>query len=170
MLIRPAICGAALLLASCGPTPYAPAQAPSETGYSSNRLSETRYFVKYEGDARTPRQRVETYLLYRAAEVASESGHPYFQIIDRDTAHDETVRRYLTPEGFYGFGPRLGFGGVFPYYSSFDRFGPTVTVSRTYRATAEIEVLGARPSIGDNVFATASVLETLRPEIVPPEA
>ena len=57
--------------------------------------------ISYNGDTLTPRETVETYLLYRAAEATLERGFDYFVIVAHDV--DETTRFEST-----GVRPRLG--------------------------------------------------------------
>ena len=70
-----------LLLAGCAvPTPYQP--ATKGYGYSEQQLESNRYRVTFSGNSVTPRDTVQNYLLYRAAEVTRESGHDYFTVVD----------------------------------------------------------------------------------------
>ena len=102
-LIRAAGATALLaLVAACGPAEYQRAAEPGDVGYRTTQLAEDRFLVSFQGDPATSRQTVETYLLYRAAEVADRQGHPYFVIVNRETDRDVDVRSYYTAPGFYG--------------------------------------------------------------------
>ena len=57
-------------------------------GYSEQRLAPDRYIVKFHGNELTSRDRVEGYLLYRAAEVTTQNGYDWFTVVDRRTEHD----------------------------------------------------------------------------------
>ena len=60
---------AALALAACATaTPYQPLRG-SGGGFTEQRLQPDRYRVAFVGNDYTSRQRVENYLLYRAAEL-----------------------------------------------------------------------------------------------------
>lgn len=161
-------CGLAILLVACtDPTPYAP--AVERDGYSDQAIEENRYRVSFKGNTRTPRETVETYLLYRAAEVTVDSGHDWFKIADQDT---EAITR------FRGFSSGIGIGGFGPYFyrSSFSRgfFGSVGTsnlrpVSR-YEAFANILVFrGEKPDEDGEAYDARSVIQTLGPDIILPE-
>jgi len=101
---------AALVLAGCiGPTPYRPADG--DTGYRDTRIEDNRFRVSFRANSATDRERVEAYLLYRAAEVTRHHGYDWFRIVERSRA-DETER--VAPRLNYS----LRFG--YPYY----RWGP----------------------------------------------
>ena len=162
----------ALLTASCGPTPYAPAAAPGGTGYDTTQLSQDRFLVSFEGNAATSRQRVETYMLFRAAEVAAQTGHSHFAIVRQDTERDVDVNVYAASPGLYGYGSRFGTrrGFGFPYYTSIGYgLGPTVTTTDSYETFATVQMLDARPPDRTDVFETRDVLATLGPVVRRPE-
>jgi hypothetical protein len=75
-------------LSACAtPTPYAPA-APTRSatnGYSEQRIEPARWRVNFSGNSLTSRETVETYLLYRAAELTLQQGHDWFSVVTRDT-------------------------------------------------------------------------------------
>ena len=73
----------ALGLAGCEttPTPYQPLGAPGATvagGFTDQRLDETHFRVTFKGNDLTSRERVQTYLLYRAAELTAGQGFDWF--------------------------------------------------------------------------------------------
>ena len=68
--------------ASATPTPYQPAQAGGY-GYSDQQIEANRYRVSFAGNSVTPRETVENYLLYRAAELTLQTGHDYFTLVDQ---------------------------------------------------------------------------------------
>ena len=66
----PMLVAAALLSSACmTTTPYQPLKGGE--GYSEQRIESNRYTVRFFGNAQTPRQTVENYLLYRAAELSA---------------------------------------------------------------------------------------------------
>jgi hypothetical protein len=170
-LIRAAGATALLaLVAACGPAEYQRAAEPGDVGYRTTQLAEDRFLVSFQGDPATSRQTVETYLLYRAAEVADRQGHPYFVIVNRETDRDVDVRSYYTAPGFYGYGPGLGIGSryAFPYYGTWPPVsGPQPRTVDTYEASATVEMLESRPADRQGVFETEQVLTTLRDEVAP---
>ena len=97
-----ALVGLGLALAACTTaTPYQPdipGQAVSG-GYSEEQLADNRWRVNFAGNTLTSRDRVEGYLLYRAAELTLQNGYDSFVIIDRLTERD--VRTYVEPDPFY---------------------------------------------------------------------
>ena len=77
----------ALALTACATaTPYQPIK--NGVGYAEQRLESNRYKVTFAGNSSTPRQTVENYLLYRAAEVTLNNGYDWFLIADRQTRAD----------------------------------------------------------------------------------
>jgi len=127
---------AGLVLTACAePTAYMPIDAKGR-GYADASVEENRYRVSFSGNTVTSRDVVETYLLYRAAEVTLEKGFEHFVIADQDTEKDTTYYSSFSRFG-HGFGGR--------YYSSFNRFGvgadfSTLRPRNRYTAYANIVV------------------------------
>jgi hypothetical protein len=94
---------AALMAGACAtPTPYQPIGARgtgASGGFSDVRVAADRYRVTFAGNSMTSRERVETYLLYRAAELTRERGYDGFTIVDRATDRDVETRVYQDPFG-----------------------------------------------------------------------
>jgi hypothetical protein len=152
-------------LACCmGPTPYAP--AVDGLGYANAPIEANRYRVSFAGNSRTTLDTVETYLLYRAAEVTLSSGRDWFRVADRDTAADTSYRAYSAGLGswrpfFYGPGFAPGFVDATTTIRPITRYG----------AYANILVFTGEKPVGDpHAYDARSVLETLGPRIVRPEA
>ncbi|WP_370089183.1 hypothetical protein [Ekhidna sp.] len=70
-----------LAIASCA-TPYKGNNLLG--GYSSTRLSENEFIVRFSGNGFTSSERSTDFALLRCAEVAQENGFPFFSIIDSD--------------------------------------------------------------------------------------
>jgi len=116
----------ALGLAACSisPTPY---QAIGEDGgYTDQQLESDRYRVKFEGNSATPRETVEDYALYRAAELTLQTGNDYFKVVSKEVEPVIGSVRGVTPgfgigvgggSGDFGIGVSTGFGGGRPDYS-----------------------------------------------------
>ncbi|HEU0044857.1 CC0125/CC1285 family lipoprotein [Sphingomonas sp.] len=182
---------AALLLGACvSETTYRPAtgQGFSRTGFSDRQVEQNRFLVTFAGNSSTPRDTVERYLLFRAAELTLQNGGDYFVMVNRDT--DTQSRTYATPGfnsgfGYGGFGGYWGpswryYGGGFGYgrgfgwspwygggFGAFNDFD-IQTVQR-YEATAEI-VVGRGPIPRDNLraFNAREVVDRIGPTVVLP--
>ncbi|MET3494698.1 CC0125/CC1285 family lipoprotein [Variovorax boronicumulans] len=77
------LAAAASLAACVSPTSYRPAGAEGNIfGYTSSKLSDQVYRVRFQGSGRTPYRWIDAFLLYRSAEVAKDAGAPAFKIIE----------------------------------------------------------------------------------------
>ena len=106
----------ALLGACATATTYKP-QVNSDGGYDDQQIENNRWAVSFVGNSLTDRQTVETYLLYRSAELTQQNGFDNFQIVSRET---DAKSRFLSTGfsspfyyNFYGFGGHSGFGTGF---------------------------------------------------------
>lgn len=163
-LLAPALIAAALLAACAQPTPYAP--AVDGKGYKEQQLESDRYRVLFRGNSSTPRETVENYLLYRAAEVTLESGNDRFRIVKQEI-ESETVYR-TTLSGFNNF----GFSRFNYYYQPFfaDVATGTSRPITSYEALANIIVIsGEENQDDDQTYDARDVIEKLGPTIVRPE-
>ena len=166
--------GAAVTLAACGgPTLYQSA-APGAYGYDEQAIESDRFLVSFNGNSLTDRETVETFLLYRAAELTRERGYDHFIIVRRDT---EAERRFVGGDPFasrysgFGFHYRY-FHPAHGWYGWRDPVWNDVNVREVsrYEAQAEI-VLGRGPAPDDpSAFDAAEVLENLGPQVVRPDA
>ncbi len=152
-LILAAGMAAALALAGCETaTPYQPLNLPGSSasgGYSDIRLEPNRFRVTFRGNSLTSRETVETYLLYRAAELTLQNGYDWFEIADRAT--ETNTRTYANPTGpafVYGgyWGPRwrLYRRGAWGYWDPFFDGPIDYTTVTQYETSAEI-VMGQGP-------------------------
>ncbi|MGF1525231.1 MAG: hypothetical protein ACFCBW_00300 [Candidatus Competibacterales bacterium] len=99
------------------PTPYQPA-APD--GYRQQQIEVDRFRVTFSGNAATPRETVENYLLYRCAELTLERGYDHFLLAEQNVAANTRYYRTFTGYpgfgyyryGLYGYPYGVGFGGV----------------------------------------------------------
>ncbi len=173
---------ATLALGACATaTPYQPAGFEGQRGgYVEQRLEQDRFRVGFAGNSLTSRDTVETYLLYRAAEVTVQSGYDWFSMAGRATDRDTRFVGTADP-----FGPRYGYwgpswryyrGGAWgpwgpwrdPFYSS--RRDLDVRQYDRYEATAEILLgRGAKPAGDPAAFDAREVLANLGPRIRTPE-
>jgi hypothetical protein len=94
---------AAAALGCTTATPYQPYRAETaggvHGGYSEQQLAPDRYLVRFHGNELTSRDRVEGYMLYRAAELTVQRGYDWFLTVDRHIEHD--TRTYVQPDPFY---------------------------------------------------------------------
>lgn len=74
-----------VLLAGCATqTPYKPAEARGEEGYTETRLGKNRFRVNFVGNSITPAETVKDYALLRVAELTLQEGYSWFRIAERD--------------------------------------------------------------------------------------
>jgi len=176
---------AAATLSSCStPTPYQPNIAGQRVagGYSEERLAGDRYRVDFSGNSLTSRDRVEGYLLYRAAELALGDGYDWFLIVDRLTERETAT--YALPDPFYrpwygnGYGywrpwwrysRRGAWGNWYPGAGPF--WGDSVDLRTVERFEAHAEIVlrrGPVPAGEDRAFDARRVMQDLGPTIERP--
>jgi len=156
----------ALALTACATaTPYQPIK--NGVGYAEQRLESNRYKVTFAGNSSTPRQTVENYLLYRAAEVTLQNGYDYFVQADANTDAQTTYSQTFSG-GFGGFG---GYGGYWsPFYGPGFGLGVSNAIPRTeYEAQASILVFkGPKPADNYKAFDAREVKANLESLIARP--
>jgi hypothetical protein len=188
----------AVLGACATATPYQ-AAAGSERGYSEQRIEANRYSVEFAGNSLTDRKTVETYLLFRAAELTRESGYDHFRVATRDTEAKSRVVPIGGPSYspfYHGFacdyrfyGPHASYfrdpyrrayvhpayahpryASRFSYHDPFWNGPPEYREITNYIASAEIIMgKGAKPEDAA-YFDAGQVMFNLGPSIVRPEA
>ena len=181
-----ALCMTLLLFACATATPYQP-QIPGQRvsgGYSETRLDDTRYRVQFAGNTLTSRETVESYLLYRAAELTVQSGYDWFEITDHTTETDRQtyVERYPRYDPWYGssyvnWRPHWRYyrSGVWSTWHPYGRdpfwaYDTNVRTVERFEAEAEIVMhRGALPEDESRAFDARKVLEDLGPSIKRPE-
>ncbi|MEH6808490.1 MAG: hypothetical protein V7651_06530 [Hyphomonas oceanitis] len=183
----------AMLVACTTATPYQ-AALDTQRGYSEQQIESNRFQVQFSGNSLTDRKTVETYMLYRAAELTKQNGFDHFRVVQRATDADSRV----VPTGtgyspFYSnfyldysyYGPRAGYfydpyrRWAYPrsfYASRFGYYDPFWDGPQEYRevtkyvASAEI-VMGKGPKPDDPAFFDADqVIFNLGTQIQRPEA
>ncbi|MAP94884.1 MAG: hypothetical protein CMK07_08035 [Ponticaulis sp.] len=167
------IAGAALLSACASSTGYAPAGYDSSYGFSERPIEQNRWQVSFSGNSLTDLDTVQTYLLYRAAELTTQQGFDYFVMVDRNVDEDTRFRStgygHASPFYYQVYHPRFGwryYRDPFydPFYNDFDMREVT-----RYRAMAEI-VMGTGPKPADpKAYAARDVMMNLGPQIQRPE-
>lgn len=156
---------ALLALAGCvTATPYQPAAGYGD-GYAEQKLEDNRYKVTFAGNSSTPRQTVENYLLYRAAEITLQNGYDYFLMVDKDTEADTRYNQTYT-----GFGYGYGWYHWYPR-SAIGVSGGTSNPVTEYEAQANILVFkGEKPADNPAAFDARQIKTHLEASIVRPEA
>ncbi len=170
VLLAVSIAAASLGLAACesGPTPYQ-ASTKWEGGYSESKIEETRYRISFKGNSLTERERVETYMLYRAAELTLQQGYDYFTIVSRDTDKDRRIRSspgYVdTRLSYMYYVPRHGWVAAWePYWATPSHYEE---ITR-YEATAEIVLGKGQKGSDPNAFDARDVSKNLAGQIQRP--
>lgn len=182
-----AAAAATLALGACETTtPYQPLQKGTAVsgGYTDRALEPNRWQVSFSGNSLTDRRTVETYLLYRAAELTVAQGYDWFAIVDRHT--DRDTRVYADPYwdswgGYWGpswrlYGGRYGWsrwgdwGGWGPGWGGFGGSAFDYHEVTRYEATAEIFMgRGPKPADDRRAFQARPLLDRLGPTIVRPK-
>lgn len=150
----------ALVITACvGPTPYQPRDRGY--GYAEQKLESNRFRVSFSGNSATPRETVENYLLYRAAELTLAQGFDYFVLAAKDT--DTDVRYQQTVSGFPGFG--------YYYWYPFTSVGVSSITSETrYAAQADVVMFkGEKRSEDTRAFNAAELKANLDAAIIRPQ-
>ncbi len=186
--ILAAIAAVALMggLEACGTaTPYQPrVEGAHEGGYSEERLAPDRWRVLFSGNTLTSRETVESYLLYRAAELTVQQGADWFETKEART--ETRTHAYLQQDPYYGegFGAAYGWGWR-PNWRAYrpDRGWREVDPAKDdmfwtdpaelkevtrYVASVQI-VIGKSPMpAGQRVFDARMVMQSLGPGIARP--
>lgn len=171
----------AALTACASPTAYQPNVSGHAYagGYSEIRVEPNRWRVTFSGNSLTSRETVETYLLYRSAELTAQQGYDWLSIVDRNTQNNGYA--YVESYGPYvGWRPtwrvhrrgfhRRSFNPFFDEPFFFPDEFDVRTVDR-YAATAEIVMgRGAKPAGDAHAFDARQVMANLQPRIRYPGA
>jgi hypothetical protein len=178
--------GLSLGVAACETaTPYQPLERGSRIagGFTDERLDADHFRVSFKGNTLTSRRTVETYLLYRAAELTLGQGYDWFETVDHHTDRDQ--RTYIDPDPFYGpgyawgyfrpywsyYSPAYGWRGWGPFWG--DPFWGDTAVVQTvqqFEATAVIALHhGPKPPGLARALDARQVIENLGPQIQRPK-
>ncbi|MEM6415780.1 MAG: hypothetical protein AAF720_14110 [Pseudomonadota bacterium] len=168
-----------LFIAGCATsTPYVAASKGNGYGFSEQRIESNRYRIMFRGNSSTTRETVETFLLYRAAELTLINGFDHFVVIENDTEVRSNYSTTATNPAFFGqpaFFGRYGFGYgryAFPYYAygfgwggpAFDTYTREIT---RYSAVAYVTMhKGPKPENNVQAFNAREVTENLGPVVL----
>jgi hypothetical protein len=164
-----AACLAALSACAATPTPYQP-YVKSDGGFTETQIETNRVRLTFKGNSLTDRETVETYMLYRAAEVTLANNFDYFVVADRATdAKSRTYGNYYGDPYFDSFPLRYRYYDPF-WGSAWSRSFDTTTVTN-YEASGEIAMFkGAKPSDKPEAFDARDVVKNLALKVKRPVA
>jgi len=162
--------------------PYIPEGGPgTHGGYSEEQLTPDDFIVRFHGNELTSRERVEGYLLYRAAELTLQHGYDWFHPVTSHMEHEVSTYTTTSYQPYYGYPywrPYWGYynGGMgWNYWDPWmggPFWGDSVDVHtvEAFEATAEISmhkgpILASEPKAMD----ARSVLAKLGPTIELPK-
>lgn len=153
---------------AASPTPYQPVN--DEGGYTEQQLDDTTWRVQFTGNADTPRQTVENYILYRSAEITLAGGYEKFAVINQEV---ERTVRYRGYGGSPFTGPAWPYWRARPYrypywagYSSPTDFRPI----DNYAAYATIRPFTGSSPVQDAVaYDAREVIKNLAPTVTLPQ-
>jgi len=182
----------AALVGGCATsTPYQPYRPEFmggvHGGFSDEQLSADHFRVRFHGNEFTSRERVEGYLLYRAAELTLRNGFDWFRIADRHLDHEvRTIERLPIAPGVPWYG--RGFEDWRPHWRYYDRatgwriwhpeqggrfWADQMDVSTVESFEAEADVMmgrGAPLPSEPGTYDARRVIANLGPSIVLPPA
>jgi len=154
------------VVAACAyPTPYQPATTEKGEGYTTQRIEQNRFRISFRGNSVTSRQTVDTYMLFRCAEVTLQNGGDYFLIVNKDVDKNTGYESYgddLAWGWGGGWGWRRGWGGG-GWGGGWDYTRPI----NTYDAIADIVALrGPKPANNPYAYDAHEVANAIGPTVV----
>lgn len=156
-----------LWLGACAvPTPYQPRDGGY--GYAEQQVDGRTWRVEFVGNSATPRQTVEDYLLYRAAEIMLFGGYDRFVVLDKEIEARTSYSGYPADFGWHGsvfhgsgFHRHHGVGFGVQTLDPVVRYAGFATV-RTYDGEAR--------SAETPVYDAQEVVNTIGPRVRLPDA
>jgi hypothetical protein len=149
---------AARVAACATPALYQPMRG-DDVGYGEQRLEDNRYRVWFAGNSATPRETVENYVLYRAAELTLEKGYDHFVLSDRTTEGEGRDSRVSFGIGGFRFG---GSGGISIGVGT----GIGVGDPKYFGQADVVLMKGPKPADNANAFDARQIKAGLEPSIV----
>jgi hypothetical protein len=163
-LARRALLCTLLVLGGCaapGPSAYGPLLG--RFGYEQKKLDDATWRVAFTANRFTPRDRAESYALYRAAELALANGFSRFAVMDRnfDRHTERTYADRAFPPGFESPESRVSGSGHPDRFESsrlvVNEWLSAVLVVHPYRDKA--------PAGAIRVYDARAELDRLRPSL-----
>ena len=128
-------------------------------GYSDLLLDSNTFRVSFRGNGYTSSDTVETYLLYRCAELTVQRGFDYFVIVD---TKGETKQSFYTSPGSYS--SSTSFSGNTAYTSGTYSPGTTIPIHK-HRATVIMKVFkGSKPDL-PGAYTAKELMDNLRAQV-----
>ena len=157
------------LLSACAiETPYQPID--DGYGYGEQQIEENRYRVTFSGNPSTPRDKVQNYLLYRAAELTVQKGFDYFTVVDQDV---ERSTRYYS----HGYVDDFGYSGHYRRWHGHRRYyRPSYYSANAYPVSEYMSIAdivmaeGEKPKDDASAYDALDVLQRLQPLILRQDA
>jgi hypothetical protein len=150
------------LLVGCA-TPYQPRGLAG--GFSEIQLDQNTVRVFFRGNAKTPPDTIETYTLYRCAEVTLEKGFDYFIIVESgmDVQHGAIVSpgSYQSTTNVTSMSPGYATGTTTGTYTP-----SVVTPFRKFGSATTIKLFrGEKPANLTNAYSAQELKTYLEPNI-----
>ena len=142
-------------LAACATaTPYKPVDKDG-FGYFEQKLETNRYRVTFTGNSKTPRQTVEDYVLYRAAELTLANEMDFFVLSDRTTNAERRENGGVNVGvGGFSFGSHSGVSIGLGTFTGSDK--------TAYQGTVEVQMRkGRKPGDNPDAFDAHEVIANL---------
>jgi hypothetical protein len=139
-------------------------------GYAEETVSDDIFIVTFDANGETPTETVESYALYRAAEIAEARAAARFVLLDRILVRDQQVWR---DSGLYGAAP-YSLTRRSRVYGPLYRPYPVYTSTTSYRAVVKVLLLpegAAAPEdlpLGAVTMDTSEVISALGPKVARP--
>jgi hypothetical protein len=152
----------AVVAACATPTPYRQAAGPYDDGYTTQQIESNRFRISFKGNSLTARQTVDTYMLYRAAEVTLQAGGDYFVIANKDVDKNTAYENYGDDlawgwRGGWGWRRGPGFGAGIDYSRPINSYDAVADIV-TYR--------GKKPDKDAYAYDAREVLAAIGPTVV----
>lgn len=134
-------------------------------GFSEIQLDQNTIRVSFRGNAMTQRDTVETYMLYRCAELTLEKGFDFFVLADTGT--DVQHGAIVSPGSYQSTTTITPMGSGFATAGTTGTYTPgTVTPYRKFGSTATIKLFkGEKPANLPNAYSAQEVKTYLEPHI-----
>ena len=134
-------------------------------GFSDVQIDQNTVRVSFRGNAMTGRETVETYMLYRCAEITLEKGYDYFVLMDSGT--DVQHSTHVSPGSYQSTTTVNSMGSGFATANTSGTYTPgTVTTYRRFGSNAVIKMFkGTKPENSANAYTAAEVKAYLDPRI-----
>ncbi len=166
-LVLVTVLGIVGLLSGCA-TPYKASGLMGRFGYSDIQIDHNTVKVSFRGNAVTSKDTVETYLLFRCAEVTVEKGYDWFATVSES---GETKQGTLNTPGYYtGSGNTSGHisgNSVFATTNTQGTYFPSQTINfRMFGASAVIKMFkGEKPEDALGAYDAREVVKFMGPKI-----